>query len=307
MTNRNTLTSFFKQSKKEQDRQKILIFDMHNLVFRTLFVAAFAAKKQLMSDEELWEYWRYLMINSLFNSIRYNQPNRVIIAVDAPNSWRKDLYKEYKANRKAARDNAVVDFDAFWPILDDFIEQLRVTFKNIYILKLDKCEADDIIAVIVKKESGDDTSITVISSDKDMVQLMKHPNVELFDPIKRKVVKSISPERDLQIKIIAGDKSDNIPSIKKRCAERTALKMLNEGLDIHLADPDVKANYERNTELIDFDCIPQDIIKRIDDVYTNYQLEKIDGMGVLMFLGRNNIKQFAENIEQYMPSLRQLS
>lgn len=306
MTNRNTLNNFFIKAKKNEKTKKILIFDLHNLIFRTLFVAAFAAKKQLMSDDELWDYWKYLMINSLFNSIRHNQPNRVIFAIDAHNSWRKDIYKLYKANRKSARDDAIIDFDIFWPILDDFLVQIKQTFKNLYILKHDRCEADDIIAVIVKQECGDDTTIVVVSTDRDMVQLLKQPGVELFDPIRRKAIKSLNPEKDLQIKIIAGDKSDNIPSIKKRCGERTASKMLAEGLDIYFSDPEIKANYERNTQLIDFNCIPKDIVKQIKNLYENYKIEPINGMTVSIFLRANNIIGFADNIEQYLPSLRNL-
>jgi len=303
----NTLSNFFIQAERQKLKRKLLIFDMHNLVFRTLFVAAFSAKKQLMSDIEMWDYWKYLMINSLFNCIKFNQPSRVVIAVDSHNSWRKDVYENYKENRKAARDAADIDFDAFWPILDDFIEQMKKTFKNLYIIKLDRCEADDIIAVVIKEESDKNTNIVVISSDRDMVQLMKNKNVELFDPIKRKNVKSLNPERDLQIKIIAGDKSDNIPAIKKRCAIRTANKMLDEGLEIYLADPEIKANYERNTQLIDFNCIPLEIVKQIKNTYINYVLEPIDGMNIIKFLRYNNINVFAENIEQYLPSLRNIN
>jgi len=307
MNNRTSLSSFFIKTKAEKEKKKILIFDFHNLVFRTLFVSAFAAKKQLMTDEEMYDYWKYLLINSLFNAIRNNKPSRVILAIDEGGSWRKEVYSLYKANRKEARDAAIVDFEAFWPVFNKFLDEMKQTFKNLYMMKIERCEADDIIAVITKKECGAETDITIITTDKDMVQLMKYPNVHLYDPIRRKNIKSINPERDLQIKIIAGDKSDNIPAIKKRCAGRTALKMLTEGLENYFVDPIIKSNYERNTQLVDFNCIPKEIVKNIEDQYANYKIDKIDGMKILIFLARNKINQFADNISQYLPSLRVLN
>ena len=118
-------------------------------------------------------------------------------------------------------------------------------------------EADDVIGWITHNLPGD---ITVVSVDQDMLQLINN-NVQVYSPIK-KVMVNISnfkqhtgvdtPENFLKYKALIGDKSDNIPGIP-RVGKKTALKIINEGIDKSLLDrsENDQSIYQKNMKLMD--------------------------------------------------------
>lgn len=100
-------------------------------------------------------------------------------------SWRKDVYPEYKADRLVAfaaqTERQQEDHNTLQESFDDFIEYLdRKT--NVTVLQNPKAEADDMIAMFI--EAHPDDKHIVISSDSDFFQLLRHPNVMLYDPVK---------------------------------------------------------------------------------------------------------------------------
>ena len=155
----------------EENSNKILFMDGHNLMFRTVFIA----NKHDPLDED-FTYWKYLMLNSIFRTIQYHKPSKFVLAFDGSSYWRKDIYPEYKAKRKSARDKSVIDFDKFFPIANQFMEDLPNIFENWYVVRLDKIEADDVIAVGTNDIFTTAEEIINISTDKDMYQLMKNKN-----------------------------------------------------------------------------------------------------------------------------------
>jgi len=304
---RNTLSSFFKKDQVvSSNSNKLLLIDGHNLVFRTIFVAAAVAKRDMLTDNELYDYWRYLMLNNIFNLIKDFKPSRVVMTIDGRDNWRKDVYKEYKAKRKVDRDsNMSIDFKTFWPIMDEFISSFTNIFKNIIILQIDRCEGDDIIAILAKQEMKNG-EVVIITSDKDFIQLLQYKNISLYNPIKRKLVKSVDPKKDLELKIISGDKSDGVPAIKPKCGLKTAEKMIKSGIDIYLQNETIKLNYERNKKLIDFEFIPTDIQSLIINNYQKYQVSEIDRKKVFGFLTSCNVSKILENFNQYSTHLNNL-
>lgn len=279
---------------------KVLMMDGHNLMFRTLFVA----NKQEPLDMD-FTYWKYLMLNSIFRTIQFHKPSKFILAFDGKDYWRKDVYPEYKAKRKSARDKSAVDFDKFFPISNKFMEDIQTIFNNWYVLRMDKIEADDIIAVGVTDIFRSSKEIVNISTDKDFYQLMKHDNYKQYDPIKRVYVESINPLEDLQIKLLTGDISDNIPGVKKKCGPVTAKKLLDAGLDISLNE-EMRVNYELNKQLIDMDCIPVNIVNKITKDIQNYDIGEFNGKGVFKFLIDQGLSGFADDMQNYLGVLKRL-
>jgi hypothetical protein len=105
-------------------------------------------------------------------------------------SWRKDVYPEYKADRvlvyaqqteKEQEDHQIL-VEAF----DDFVEYLD-TKTNVTVIQNPKAEADDMIAIWI--ETHPDDKHILISSDSDFFQLLRHPNVTIYDPIKDILIK----------------------------------------------------------------------------------------------------------------------
>lgn len=283
-------------------KKKILMFDFHNLVYRTIFISAKDYKDKRFqyvggmsnddfTKEDMYHNWKTMIINSLLYAIRDKGADKVIIANDTKNSWRKSVYSEYKANRKDARTDSIVDFEEFFPILEEFTKELESWFTNFYFLKIDRCEGDDIIAVLTKKYGNSpDYEIELISTDKDFIQLQHYLNFKQYNPTKKEYVISLNPKKDLEIKILTGDNSDNIPNVKPRLGVKTAEKLLNEGLVDLENDAEFKENYIRNKTLIDFSKIPDDIEEVILHKYENYDIKPIDGIKLGYWLDENNFK-----------------
>lgn len=292
----------------EQDiQQKVVVVDGHNLIFRTLFIAE-KHKSQFDSDEEddNFSYWKFIFFKSILNIITQFDPTKMIIVMDAKNTWRKDYYSEYKAQRKAARENSKIDFAKFFPIFDSFYNDMIKTIPNIMHIKVDRCEGDDIIAVISKHYT--DAKIEIISTDKDLNQLLKRKNVKQYDPVKRAYTNSLNPVVDLEVKILTGDKGDNIPSIKPKTGPVTAASIItNNKLEAMMeADPSVKANYERNRVLIDLDMIPKDIVQSITETLNSYTLSQFDGKQFFNFIVKHRLANTLDNPQETTGILRRL-
>jgi 5'-3' exonuclease len=133
-------------------------------------------------------------------------------------------------------------------------------------LKHPHLEADDCIALSVKyllQKYDTSCQIYIITSDKDYLQLSAD-NVHLYNLSYKNIAASKSstgnPETDLQIKIIMGDSSDNIPSIFPKCGPKTAQKCIDDPvffLKKMSENPEIyQKQYELNQLLVDFNKIP---------------------------------------------------
>ena len=287
-------------------KEKVVIIDGHNLIFRTIFIAEKHNNQFNMEDDDTFSYWKYIFLKSILNVITTFEPTKLILVMDSKNTWRKEYYPEYKAQRKAARDNSKIDFEKFFPVMDKFYKDIISLTPNIMHIKVDRCEGDDIIGVAVKHYP--DALIEIISTDKDLNQTLKHKRVKQYDPVKRAYTNSLNPTVDLEAKIITGDKGDNIPAIKPKCGPVTAAKILTENLLEELCkDPEIKANYERNRLLIDLDMIPSDVVKAITDSLNSYTLEKFQSSKMFNFIIKHRLSSMLENVQEVTGVLSRLN
>ena len=299
---KNKLSSFITRLKKEEERKTVVIIDGHNLMFRTVNIA-----NSINGPEEDFNTWKYFMLHNVMDYVKQFKPDQLIIAFDDRNYWRKDYYPEYKAHRKAARAKSAIDFSKFFPIANDFNEELSQALDNVYFLKKDKCEADDIIAVLTT-DVFQDWNVINISTDQDFHQLMENDNYKQYEPIKKRFSSCLNPKTALQIKILAGDRKDNIPGVKPRCGPATAQKMLDSGLDeIFAEDSTIEENYTRNKVLIDFAMIPHDIRQCIIDEYKNYKIDSYNGRKVYKFMMKHEIGGMLENMQTFRDNMSRLA
>lgn len=298
----SNLSSFIQTDTKE----KIVIIDGHNLIFRTIFIAEKHNNQFNMEDDDTFSYWKYIFLKSILNVITTFEPTKLILVMDSKNTWRKEYYPEYKAQRKAARDNSKIDFNKFFPVMDAFYTDIIKLTPNITHIKVDRCEGDDIIGIAVKHYP--DALIEIISTDKDLNQTLKYKRVKQYDPVKRAYTNSLNPMVDLEAKIITGDKGDNIPAIKPKCGPVTAAKILTENLLEELCkDPEIKANYDRNRLLIDLDMIPSDVVKAITDSLNSYTLEKFQSSKMFNFIIKHRLSSMLENVQEVTGVLSRLN
>jgi 5'-3' exonuclease len=184
--------------------------------------------------------------------------------------WRNELFPQYKANRANGQEHGFMGGPFFKMVYE---EELFQKGGAKAILKHPKLEADDCIAISVKYliNKYPTCHIYIITSDRDYLQLNAH-NVDLFNLTYKNIanIKSSTgnPKNDLEIKIIMGDTSDNIPSVFPKCGPKTAIKCIedpeffqkkmNNNLDYY-------NQYELNKKLIDFNNIPQHLVEEFMD------------------------------------------
>lgn len=183
------------------------------------------------------------------------------------NIWRNELFPKYKANR--AKDGFMGG--PFFKMV--YEEELFQKGGAKAILKHPKLEADDCIAISVKHliKRYPECNIYIITSDKDYLQLNSH-NVHLYNLAFKNIAESKSstgnPKDDLEIKIIMGDTSDNIPSVFPKCGPKTAQKCIEdpEFFKKKMADnAEYYAQYELNKKLVDFNNIPENLVTEFMD------------------------------------------
>ncbi len=170
-----------------------------------------------------------------------------VIFDSARKNFRNEIYKDYKANRSEAPDDLAPQF-----------EYIRKSVKafNLPSIELLNYEADDLIATYAKQISKIGAKVTVISSDKDLMQLVSK-DVRLYDPMKSKVIGEkevkekfgVKPNQVVDVQSLAGDSSDNIPGVPG-IGIKTAAELINKykNLDNLLKRADeIKQNKRRET------------------------------------------------------------
>lgn len=275
----------------------VLIFDISNLMMRSLFA-------QMPSPTETkFDIFKLTFLNSFIKTIKDNKPDRVICVEDSE-SWRKEIFPMYKANRASKREQSVVNFDIFFPVATEFLNNLQTAFKNIPFIKVPRAEADDIIAILVKHNP--EWKITNVSSDKDFIQLFKYPNYSQFDAVKRQYIESLDPKQELLLKIVLGDKGDNIPSLKRGIGPVKALKIINENLEDWLEKENLQERYIENTKLISFDAIPSDIENAILNEMNNYIYEPLDEKYYFKFIQKSGLAELMLSFSEHIETLKGL-
>lgn len=191
---------------------------------------------------------------------RLHAPDRTVFCFDGLNNWRKQYYAEYKSTR--------VHTDALRALFAACVHRIRDEFcaradaPSVLALEHAELEADDIVHFLTRRlipktaDSAEAARITIVASDHDYIPLLELPGVSIVD-LKQKPVqcpRSIPLAHFLLVKILAGDKSDNIPPIFPGCGPKTALRLAvdPERLRRKLEESEAwRRNYERNAMLID--------------------------------------------------------
>lgn len=255
----------------------MILIDFNQLAIANL-VAGGKWKGKKLADITSQEA-RYMILSSILKAKRQfgNKYGDVVICCDAASSWRKDYFEFYKAHRKKSRKTDGIDWNTIFSHLDIIRPELmeNLPYK---VLRVDKCEADDIIAVLCQKYSRNEKML-IYSSDKDFAQLQQYPNVEQYNPRTKQFVRVEDPKAFAKEHIILGDGGDGIPNIKS--ADNVFLDPNNRQKSIfreHLkewihqppadwCDDTMLRGYNRNQMLIDFHYIPKNFVSSICENY----------------------------------------
>ncbi len=198
-----------------------------------------------------------------------HKPTHFAVIFDsARKNFRNDIFKDYKANRSEAPEDLAPQF-----------EYIRKSVKafNLPSVELLDYEADDLIATYAKQITSAGGKVTVISSDKDLMQLVS-TKIRLFDPMKNKVIGEkevmekfgVKPNQVIDVQSLAGDSSDNIPGVPG-IGIKTAAELINKykNLDILLEkSSEIPQNKRRETLIANKDkaILSRKLVTLKDDV-----------------------------------------
>lgn len=266
--------------------------------FTQTIIAGLMAQLKSNNDEINENMLRHMILNSLRNyQKRYaDEYGEIVLCTDAGNPWRRDFFPLYKANRKKSREADDRDWTLIFDTLQKVKEEIRDNFPYRY-MYVERCEADDIIAVLVKHATE---PVLIVSGDKDFQQLHDQ-NVTQWSPNLNKFVQCEDPSLFLREHILKGDKSDGVPNILSNddCLDQgirqTPLRknMLEKYLRISIeSDDKYYRNYLRNQTLIDLSFIPDDIEQSILDEYK--QTAIVLG-NVLPYLQKHRLNQLLDH------------
>ena len=250
-----------------------------------------------------------LLRHTVLNTIRqYKQMHRhvdhggFVICCDSPKNWRKESFPEYKANRKKKRETDTTDWTSLFEFLHQMIDDLREYFPY-KVVKVEGAEADDIIAVLTQEEMRNPT--TIISSDKDFIQLQKYEGVQQWSPLTKDWVKG-DPEASLWEKLVKGDAGDGVPNIlssddtfmvegkRQRPISKKKMEMWKE--DRSSWTDEMHRNFNRNEMMVDLEKTPESI--RINII--NQFREQVPPHGRLMeYFTEKRLKNLMEHIEEF--------
>lgn len=295
-----------------------LLVDIGNIFHRVFFVHR--------GDPDFIGLTLHSTLMTLYSLYQKYKPDKIVLAFDRP-SWRKDYTasekciskKLYKGNRRSKMTGAEWgDYNRLVKCMHDF-EEAVANYASIICLSGDGLEADDLIAGFVQ-EYHKDNIITLISSDKDFLQLLRYTNVSMIDPGTQKEKTLVGWNNDaayfLFEKCLRGEIGDNVQSAFPRVRKTRIQKaytdsyeyanLMNEVWKNHEGKEFVvKHLYEENRLLMDLSMQPQEIrdqiIAVVNDAMT--KITKFSLFHFLRFCGIYQLKKITAQIDQYIPML----
>jgi DNA polymerase-1 len=176
-------------------------------------------------------------------------PSHLAVIFDASEkTFRNAIYKEYKAHRPPAPEDLIPQF----PLVRDATRAFGVSC-----VEMKGYEADDLIATYARMARESGARCTIISSDKDLMQLVVDGKVELYDTMKNKRIGSaevlekfgVTPDKVIQVQALAGDSADNVPGVRG-IGIKTAAELIGEYGDVETVlkrAGEIKQNKRRET------------------------------------------------------------
>jgi hypothetical protein len=252
---------------------------------------------------------RHMVLNSVraYNVKFKNEFGEMIIACDAGNNWRRQVFPYYKANRRKNREKSEINWTAVFETLNKVRDELKDYFPY-RVIRVDGAEADDIIGTLAQTSGNTNEKILILSGDKDFVQLQAYMNVQQFDPVQKKWRKTNDVDKFIKEHIIRGDTGDGVPNFLS--ADDTFVvgarqkpisqKKLDQWLvsdPKEFCDEKMLRGYLRNQQLVDLNFIPPDIKK---EVLVQYEQQAGKGRDKLFnYFIERRLKLLLESINEF--------
>ncbi len=186
----------------------LFVIDGSGYIFR----AYFALKTPMTTSQGVPVSAVFGFTNMLLKFLRDNEAGGLVVVFDAgKRTFRNDIYADYKANRPDPPEDLIPQF----AIVREAAEACGLP-----IIELENYEADDIIATLARQARAAGVQVTIVSSDKDLMQLVGD-GIDMLDPIRNTPIQTeqveekfgVPPEKVVDVQALAGDSVDNVPGV----------------------------------------------------------------------------------------------
>ncbi len=250
----------------KNNEDELFLIDGSGFIFRAYFAMAYSRQSGMTNPDGVEVGAVYGYTNMLLKMLRdYHAPYIAVIFDAARVNFRNDIYPEYKANRDATPEDLIPQFS--------IIRDATRAF-DIPAIELEGYEADDLIAAYAKLAREAGKKVVIVSSDKDLMQLVGD-GVRMLDPMKSKWIGEeqviekfgVKPDRVVDVQSLAGDSVDNVPGVPG-IGIKTAAQLINEYGDLETLlerAGEIKQNKRR-----------EKLIEHADDARVSKRLVKLD-------------------------------
>ena len=283
-------------------QEHLVIIDGYSFVFRAFYaIPNLTRKSDGMPTGALYGFAKMLLnLRSKFVT------TYMVVALDyGSKTFRHDIYPEYKANRKETPPELIAQLSHVRHVLDAL---------NISYIEEKGYEADDIIATLTKQSKDKDMKVTIVSSDKDLMQLIDD-QVIMYDDIKSKFIRAqeveekfgVAPHLLLDAFALIGDSSDNVPGVPS-IGPKTASELINHfgSLEIlyenveHVKQKKRKESLINNKDLafLSKQLISLDYQVPLANSMSDLKLQELDYQKVITMLSEYEFSSLASGISQ---------
>jgi 5'-3' exonuclease len=281
--------------------------DYSQVMLATLFANIGNHTNVEMSEDLI----RHMFLTSLRSNRKKfkKEYGEMVICCDGKNSWRREAFPYYKANRRAGREKSDLDWNEVFRIMGAIKDEMHEHFPY-KVIHIDRCEADDIIGAICHEfgtslNTGSEKFL-ILSGDKDYIQLLKYANVDQYDPVKKKFIRHANPTEYLFEHILKGDTGDGVPNVlsadnclvlgeRQKPMTSKRIDAFKQSLDN--MDETTKIRYHRNKMVIDLADTPDTYKQQIIEAYNQ---EKTIGRSQLFnYFLQKKLKNLLTDIQDF--------
>jgi DNA polymerase I len=291
------------ESASQKRPDHVYLIDGSGFIFRAYFALRIAPRSDGTPINAVLGFCN-MLYKLLEDSRDGDRPSHVAVIFDtARKTFRTDLYKDYKANRAEPPEDLVPQF----AMIRDAVRAF-----NVPSIELAGFEADDLIASYAREGRKHGAKVTIVSSDKDLMQLVGD-GIDMLDTMKNRrigpdeVVEKfgVGPDKVVDVQSLAGDSSDNVPGIPG-IGIKTAAELINQfgDLDTLLARADEIKQPKRRESLVekaDMARLSRELVRLKDDVPLPQPLDDIkvrhfDPDKLMPFLDEMEFRQLKERV-----------
>src|SRR5256714_7701604 len=286
----------------------VFLIDGSGFIFRAYFARAKDPKaERFRTTRGVPTEVGMIFSNMLEKYLRETDADHIAVICDASGrSFRNEMYSEYKANRREMPDDLAPQLEHVRRAAEAF---------GVCQIEMENFEADDLIATYARHAVETGATVTILSSDKDMMQLVSDGRVMMRDPMTDRPIGEaevrekfgVGPDKVIEVQALCGDSTDNVPGVPG-IGVKTAAELINTYGDLEtlLAHAHEIKQPKRREALIENEAkarLSKELVKLDDDVplpcpLSDLRVKPYDPEKLFPFLDEMELRALKSRIEK---------